>query len=134
MNLSRRGFLGLLATGAVGACVASKIPTAWLPEPVRRYAACEFMRTEFNAFCGGRMDDMPERLRAGTALYEAYESELVVNLRFCAAEREAPVRRTLMFKGVALWEDAALAPWDFALEGPRGVTVVRMRPTMGRAA
>lgn len=39
--MTRRGFLGVLATGLVGACVVTKIPTAWIPEPVVRYAGLE---------------------------------------------------------------------------------------------
>ncbi len=134
MAMTRRGFLGWLATGAVSACVLAKIPTAWVPEPVRRYAAVEFMRTAYNDW-SGLYGEAPDCLRAGTALFEAYESEIVVNLRFTTSSEAFSSRRSLMFKATPLWEDATLAPWDFELEGQgHRHMAVRMRPTGLRRA
>ncbi len=36
--MNRRGFLGLLCSGVVGACVVAKIPTAWIPAPIQSRA------------------------------------------------------------------------------------------------
>ncbi len=51
--MTRRGFLGRLATGLVGACAVAKIPTAWIPEPIRRYHVT-FKRVPitYDAQCG----------------------------------------------------------------------------------
>lgn len=102
--MNRRGFLGLLARGAVGVCVVAKIPTALLPAQVRTRAACEFLRKAYNDFHGGRMDRMPREMYAGRELYDAYEGELAANERFGANGPSAGGfrREGLMFKGVML--------------------------------
>ncbi len=131
--LTRRGFLGFLATSAVSACVVVKLPTAWVPEPVRRYAACDFMRATVNDWCG-LYGHAPDRLRTGVALYEAYESELTANMRFVRGDEATPPRRCLTFKAMPVWEDATLAPWDLELDGQgRKHMAVRMHPTWNAA-
>lgn len=81
MNMNRRGFLGALATGLVGACVATKIPTSLLPQPVRYRAACEFLLKHYHAHTKGLAviggAGWPNAILVGRELYEAYESELV---------------------------------------------------------
>lgn len=103
-SLSRRGFLGLLATATVGACVAAKVPTGWLPEPIQRLAACEYLRKHYNAWANGRRE-MPGGLLAGRELFEAFEGEIAANMRFTTldmADRGIP---SLLFKGCSLVAD-----------------------------
>lgn len=106
MALTRRGFLGLLATGAVGACVATKLPTGWLPEPVRRRAACEFLRREHNAWVAAHRGEglvFPQRMTAGRELFEAYEGELLANELFTAYDTDWRTNPSLRFKGTNLY-------------------------------
>jgi len=105
-NFSRRGFLGLLATGAVGACVAAKIPTAFLPAKVRTRAACEFLRDAYMAHYKSR-GVYPREMRVGRELFEAFEGELVVHERFVEAwvDDGKPYRRGLAFKGARVYEE-----------------------------
>ena len=120
MKLSRRGFLGALATAAVGACVATKIPTSILPARVRTYAACEFLREKYNAWWMGRSGGYtdfsaprPEMMLVGRELFQAYEGEIValeaafIDLR----HRDFDI---LKFKGAGVMthELASLRGWD----------------------
>jgi hypothetical protein len=114
VKFSRRGFLGLLATGAVGACVAAKIPTALLPQPVRTRAACEFLRKAYNDACerariegwptNGEWRWHPHEMYAGRELYEAFEGELIANERFVMANTDDR-GESLMFKGARLFPE-----------------------------
>lgn len=100
-GFSRRGFFGLLATGAVGACVATRVPTWVLPEPVRRRAACEFLRRAYNDHARGKgVDRMPREMYVGRELYEAYWGELLTHERFVAVtyEPDVPGSEWLAFK------------------------------------
>jgi hypothetical protein len=101
VGMNRRGFLGALATGLVGACVATKVPTGWLPEPVRRTAAREYMRKAYNEYARGVVMNHPRAMLVGRELYEAYEGELVAMERFVWVDREAESAGlpTLAFKG-----------------------------------
>ena len=111
-RFTRRGFLGLLATGAVGACVAAKIPTSLLPAPVRARAACEFLREHYHAYCRGGAGRHPWAFLVGRELFEAYESELVAIEAFM--EAAAPQIETLRFKGAAVASHSltGLTGWD----------------------
>jgi len=110
MKTTRRGFLGLLATGAVGACVTLKIPTRYLPQPVQRMAACEFLRQHYNEFV--QMHGWPpERIYAGAALYRAYETELPDLHRFTVVHSRTaadPLRMCLLFKATPVYRSGAL--------------------------
>lgn len=101
-EMNRRGFLSLLATGAVGACVAAKVPTGWLPEPVQRYAACEFLRKAYNDFSRGRFGQRPREMFAGRELYEAFEGEIIANQRYVLTPYKICKGESLMFKGLRL--------------------------------
>lgn len=105
---TRRGFLGLLATGTVTACLATKIPTAWLPEAIQTRAACEFLRQKVNDWLGKYGWDYPPKvIVADGALFDAYDSELVANERFVLARMEPrPGERMLTFKGIPVRRSA----------------------------
>jgi len=136
MTFTRRGFLGLLATSAVGACVAVKVPTGWLPEPVRRLAASEFLRKQFNGFSEGTFN-FPTELRAGRALFEAYESEVVCLCRYTPSPMMAsvPCEPSLMFKCAVMRQDKTLPPWDVILVGSNGaLRYARFTPSSLRSA
>jgi hypothetical protein len=135
MTFTRRGFLGFLATSAVGACVAVKVPTAWLPEPVRRRAATEFLVREFNEFVRlYGFDRRPTELRAGRALFEAYEGEVVCLFRFTPAMPDVPREPSLCFKDSVMRQDATLPPWDLVLESPGHVKYARFGRPLRSAA
>ena len=100
MGMNRRGFLGALATGLVGACVATKIPTAILPAPVRTRAACEFLRKAYNDYSGGQVGRHPREMFVGRELFEAFEGELIANERFVTFDTDAGYQDpALRFKG-----------------------------------
>ena len=103
--ISRRTFLTALSTAAVSACVATQIPTGWLPVASRRLAACEVLRRVFHDYSMHSLNRVPARMYAGRELFEAYESELMKNQRFawCDAPDEQG-RVPLMFKGIRLYE------------------------------
>lgn len=46
--MNRRQFLTRVSTGLVGAAVATRVPVKWLPAPVQRFAALEYMRLHVN--------------------------------------------------------------------------------------
>lgn len=100
MAMTRRGFFGLLATGAVGACVAAKVPIGWLPEPVRRTAALDFLRSEYYKFAKGDGVTFPRRMTAGRELYEAAEGEFLAYERFIVYPVTAVP--SILFKGARL--------------------------------
>lgn len=105
---TRRGFFGALATATVGACIASRIPTAWLPQPVKTRAACEFLRKAYNDYArGSGASGGPREMYAGRELYEAYESELIASQRFYWSwtTSEEPTREWLAFKGARLFNE-----------------------------
>ena len=80
-NFSRRGFLGAISAAVVGACVATTIPTAWLPLPVQRWAACEYLQRhllEWYSIYG--LTILPGGLLVGRELFEAYEEECLTNM------------------------------------------------------
>lgn len=101
-GLSRRGFLGLLATGAVGACVAAQVLTGWLPEPVRRRAACEYLREEWLTFARVHRRG-PQQMTAGRELFEAYEGERLANERLTLYGADWRTNPSLTFKGARLY-------------------------------
>ncbi len=102
--MNRRSFLSILATGLVGTCVAAKVPTGWIPAPIRRYAACEFMRVHFNQFCQV-YHRPPDTLYLGTKLFEAFESELLLAMRWTPATYDSQRSLCLRFKGVPAVRD-----------------------------
>ena len=100
-KLSRRGFLGILATGAVGACVLAKLPSGLLPLPIRRRAACEFLREAY--MTAARAGHTPEVMYAGRELYEAYEQEIPLHWRFTSTGTNDRFGvENLRFKGAVL--------------------------------
>lgn len=108
--MNRREWLQRVCAGVVGAAVVTHVPTAWFPANVRTYAACEFLRREWLRFVDARRaqganqwEALPGRMTAGRELFEAYESEVIVNWRFTSSDA-APNTRTLMFKGTRLIE------------------------------
>lgn len=109
--MNRRSFLQRVCGGVVATLVVAKLPTQWLPEPVRVNAACEFLRKAFNEWRHDRIqagasfsDAIPQRMTAGRELFEAYKGELIPNMRFMSVDAGYPFARTpsLMFKGVRL--------------------------------
>jgi hypothetical protein len=76
--MNRRQLFTRLSTGLVGVCVATQIPTSWLPKPVRKAAATWFLTQAFNAAAKGRgAAHMPRNLYASPALFDAFQSEQV---------------------------------------------------------
>lgn len=101
---TRRGFLTGLATGAVGACVAVRVPTGWLPAPVRREAARDYLRRAYNEFTHGKAGAFPRRMTAGRELYDAYASELLAVERSTVIPVNPEVPH-LKFKGARLYRE-----------------------------
>lgn len=111
MALTRRGFLGALATGAVGLCVAAKAPTGWLPAAARESVACEYMRKRYHAWVKGRAGfAAPYAMVVTRDLYEAFQGELVSNLRFRSVE-SSHLPPHLMFKGARVFPKRDGAGW-----------------------
>lgn len=106
--MNRRGFLAALATGVVGACVASHLPTAWLPQPVRRRAALDFLTVEFNRYMRGRGSIAFPTIVVGPALYGAIDSELESNQRYTSSDSP----RAIAFKACKLYRSSYVAPWS----------------------
>lgn len=98
-HMTRRDWLQRVSLGLVGACVATRIPTTWLPAPVQSYAACEFLRREVNAW-GGRhgLNQRPRVLVVSPALNDAFEREFAPNMRFTLGN--GPYTGCLLFKGI----------------------------------
>lgn len=108
--MNRRGFLGLLATGAVGACVAARIPTALLPASVRSRAASEYLSAFYHRF--SRAHGAPKSIYVGSDLWEAFIGELVVHQRFVTVHstKGAPERDWLAFKSARVYRHGK--GWD----------------------
>lgn len=145
MKLSRRGFLGLLSTGVVGTCVVAKLPTSWIPAPIRRYAALEFMRQQFNAWMqqqATNRDELPDEIVLGTDLYDAFEAECRCNRRILYRERIGPADfdtvTELMFKGVPVRDEpgfGAETRWRMVIRGQFGKEIeANFRPVFSMAA
>lgn len=115
--LNRRAFLGRAAAVIVGLTVASKVPTAWLPSPVQRYAAIEYLRRAYyDAIRGKRLEEFPREIRVASWLYDAYESELVPLQRFSSDSwHPSACEPTLLFKGLLVRKDKQLRGWDYAI-------------------
>lgn len=75
--MNRRQFFTRVSTAAVGVCVASKIPTTWLPAPIRHAAATEYLRAAWLEASNGQSGWMPREMYAGRELYDAFNSELI---------------------------------------------------------
>lgn len=140
--INRRGFLGVLATGLVGTCVAAKIPTAWVPAPLRRHAAITFLRTQFNAWCA-QHHRVPDELWLGPQLYAAYRTEVVANMRMIPygglddqeiAGTDRAWREYLLFKGVRAYRVETYPTWALALvsRGPDRLDITVTRPESPR--
>ncbi len=116
MTLNRRAFFGALATAAVGACVAVKLPTSFLPTVVRRYAACDYLTHKFNEASRGGVRNCPKGILVGRELFDAYEQDIAA----IQASRDEPVwcdqewPDALMFKAASLtyYDLAGLHNWD----------------------
>jgi hypothetical protein len=80
--VNRRAFLTRASVAVVGACVATKIPTAWLPAPVKRYAATEFLTRAYNAATKGRgWRWCPSDIYVGDDLFYAFLGEHIARTR-----------------------------------------------------
>ena len=79
--MTRRGFLGTLGAALVGSCVATKIPTAWLPAPVQRWAACEYLLRHYREWTDTH-DQQLGGMIVGCDLWEAYAEQLSMPWRF----------------------------------------------------
>jgi len=105
--MNRRAFLGRVGVGLVGACLATKVSSAWLPAPVKSWAACEFLRREVNNwFARYGIDHPPKVIVADAALYDAFRSELTANQRFTAGPRFRENEGCLVFKGIPVRRSA----------------------------
>jgi hypothetical protein len=104
--VNRRAFLTRASVAVVGACAATKIPTAWLPAPVRRYAALEFLTRVYNDAAKGRGHiHAPKDLYVGSDLFQAIESELMVIERHVDKPLIA-IPPALKFKGATVWRSS----------------------------
>lgn len=103
MAFSRRGFIGLLAKGAIATCVVAKVSTDWIPVKARTYAACDYLREAFNAHCR-KFGRTPDRMHAGRQLYESFETEITALMRFTVSQSTVPREKSLMFKDCALYQ------------------------------
>jgi hypothetical protein len=101
--MTRRWFLGVLSTGLVGACVVAKVPTAWLPTPIQRSAAIEYLRTAWFAFYDVHRR-MPQTMEVGRELFEAYADDLMHNVRTCFGSIEPSGEIALRFKSARVLE------------------------------
>jgi hypothetical protein len=116
--MNRRSFLTRLSTGLVGACVATHLPTAYLPAKVRTTAALDYLRRTYNDFCkGSGVGHYPKMIYAGRALYDAAKSELIeVQRRYQGGYYvNARYPESLMFKAATLRPSEYLAPWAVAI-------------------
>ena len=137
--ISRRGFFGALATAAVGACLATKIPTSFLPQPVRYRAACEYLLKKYHAHTKGlgvSAEKWPKAILVGRELYEAYESELVPMERFGAySAADTPYAETLAFKSamVVAHPLTGLRGWDVMILSKAQWAKARARLDAGKS-
>lgn len=104
--ISRRGFIGAIATSAAGLFLAQHVP-ALLPKSVREKVAGRFLTDFWNEFMRGKSSkEMPRHMTASAELFDAFEGELVTlqressGLTGCFYGDEDP--RTLMFKCTVL--------------------------------
>lgn len=133
--ISRRGFFGALATAAVGACVATKIPTAFLPQPVRSRAAVEYLLKHYRAHTegAGLSGEWPRAMLVGRELYEAYESE-VVALEGGRYQQDDAFGPSLVFKGAIVLAHplTGLRRWDVMILNREQWTKARTRIKAGK--
>ena len=121
--MNRRSFLTRLSTSLVGAAIVAKVPLTWLPAPVRRYAALEYVHRAYHLACDCMMLAQSQGYGIGNPaaiivqqwLYEQVENELLANKRIreepeiLHAGRDVPVPHVL-FKAIPLtYDDAFLA-------------------------
>lgn len=107
--ITRRAFFTRLCTGLVGAAVATKVPVTWLPAPVRKTAALEYLRREVNLHYSTLQiakvahPEWPHLRPAGIVvsrwLYEQAEGEMLWNERFSMPG--APLH-PIYFKGLLM--------------------------------
>jgi hypothetical protein len=102
--LNRRAFLKRFGIGVAAACALASLPVSavealTLPEAGQRIA-CEDLRKVWLDWCRAHPGQMPTRMEAGLELFEAFEGEIVVCMRFHAVESCGP--RNLMFKGARM--------------------------------
>jgi hypothetical protein len=128
--MNRRAFLTRVSTGLVGAAVIANVPVTWLPAPVRRYAALEYLRNAYNYYVDlvlelrerepDRPADMPAAMVVQTWLYEQAEGEMAANKRFrelLYMRQDVPVPH-MLFKSIILTYD------DVFVTRPREVRVL----------
>ena len=100
--MNRRDFLGRFGIGVSAALALASLPPAAIDGlstlEAAKLCASEYLRKIYNEHANGRLDQCPRRMEAGRELFEAYEGELVANIRFCQSI-EPPGPPNLMFKG-----------------------------------
>ena len=88
--MTRRTFLAACSSSIVGLCVAAKIPTRYLPEPILRLSAVRAMAHEVDrwereeritpSWDADMTFSRPlEELHAASALFAAYDREIITN-------------------------------------------------------
>lgn len=110
MAVSRRSFLTRVVQGAAAAVVLAHVPIEWVPQVggVRRYAALEYLRAEYNKASRGLGNHVPSLVVVGRDLYEAAENEMIACTYETFGHRGLFIRsgmpegRSMMFKGAAL--------------------------------
>jgi hypothetical protein len=112
MMLNRRQFFQRVSAAAVGLTIAAKLPTLWVPEPVRRRAACECLRRAYFDWVT-RNKTFPTSIGVGQELFDAYERELARGERFGVWDDPEALR----FKGTRLVALNELRGWEYLVVG-----------------
>lgn len=125
--ISRRGFIGAIATSVTGIFLAQHLP-AVLPRTFKKHAAGRFLTETWNTYMKGKgLKDMPGHMTASAELFDAFEDDLVTLVRerpdtycgpFCG--KDGP--KTLMFKCTTLHRGQSCPHgWIATIDGPGGL-------------
>ncbi len=107
--MNRRTFLSRVCGGVVGAAVVAAVPLNWIPAPIKRQGAIDFLLKHYrDATDGTHFRQPPTDAVVACDLFDAYESELIAFVRVVPRDYFAAVpNHTLMFKGVKLHRSSA---------------------------
>lgn len=107
--MNRRTFLTRVCGGIVGAAVVASLPLKYLPEPIRRRGAIDFLWARWHEWTQGKpFGTWPHEAIVGSDLFDVYEREIIALFRLGGdLSVAANGGRALMFKSAKLYRSVA---------------------------
>ena len=96
--LDRREFLQRCCAGVVGSALLAHVPTAWIPAPIRAYAARQYLDRAWRQWIRQPDHWTTAIMYAGRELFDAYERELPAEWRWT----DPTYPGSLLFRGMPL--------------------------------